>query len=80
MSTQNKSFSNNSVADLVAQMFDDKNFMTHATTNYGRYLSASANFRGKVASSEVEKLMQRLKSKNRYPVFPISFYSSATCL
>jgi len=52
------------VPDLVAQMFDNKNMMAACDPRHGRYLTASATFRGKIATKEVDEQMLLLKSKN----------------
>jgi len=53
-----------SVPELVTQMFDAKNMMAACDPRHGRYLTASAMFRGKIATKEVEDSMLQVKQKN----------------
>jgi len=53
-----------SVADLTQQMFDTKNMMAACDPRHGRYLTASAMFRGKMSTKEVDEQMLNLKNKN----------------
>lgn len=53
-----------SVAELTAQVFDAKNMMCAADPRRGRYLTASALFRGKVSAKEVEEQLLHTQSKN----------------
>jgi tubulin beta len=53
-----------SVPELTAQMFDAKNMMAACDPRHGRYLTASAIFRGRVATKEVDDQMLNLKNKN----------------
>lgn len=52
------------VPELVSQMFDSKNMMAACDPRHGRYLTASAMFRGKMSTKEVEDQMSLLKNKN----------------
>ncbi|KAK1864542.1 hypothetical protein I4F81_007088 [Pyropia yezoensis] len=52
------------VADLTKQMFDPKNMMADCDPRNGRYLTASAYFRGKVSTKEVEEQMDAIQTKN----------------
>merc|ERR1712080_745860 len=53
-----------SVAELTTQMFDAKNMMCAADPRHGRYLTASALFRGKMATKEVDEQMVNIQQKN----------------
>jgi len=58
------SFSAVSVPELVSQMFDVKNMMAACDPRQGRYLTASAMFRGKMSSKEIDEQMLAVKNKN----------------
>jgi len=53
-----------SVPELVSQMFDAKNMMAACDPRHGRYLTASAMFRGKMSTKEVDEQMLNVKNKN----------------
>merc|ERR1712173_241848 len=53
-----------SVAKLTTQMFDAKNMMCASDPRHGRYLTASALFRGKMATKEVDEQMVNVQNKN----------------
>jgi tubulin beta len=53
-----------SVPELVSQMFDVKNMMAACDPRQGRYLTASAMFRGKMSSKEIDEQMLAVKNKN----------------
>jgi len=53
-----------SVPDLVSQMFDSKNMMAACDPRRGRYLTASAMFRGKMSTKEVDEQMLNAKNKS----------------
>jgi tubulin beta len=53
-----------SVAELVSQMFDGRNMMCACDPKEGRYLTASAIFRGKMSTKEVDSQMLNLQNKN----------------
>jgi len=53
-----------SVPELVSQMFDVKNMMAACDPRQGRYLTASAMFRGKMSTKEVDEQMLNVKNKN----------------
>merc|ERR1712080_50664 len=53
-----------SVAELTTQMFDAKNMMCAADPRHGRYLTASALFRGKMSTKEVDEQMVSIQQKN----------------
>jgi tubulin beta len=57
-------YRNISVPDLVAQMFDVGNMMAACDPRTGRYLTASAMFRGKMSTKEVDDQMLNIKNKN----------------
>jgi len=40
---------------LVQQMFDAKNMMAASDPRHGRYLTGSAQFRGRMSSKEVDE-------------------------
>jgi len=63
-SRQSQTFQSSSVPELVGQMFDSKNMMAACDPRTGRYLTASAMFRGKMATKEVEEQMLNVKNKN----------------
>merc|ERR1719397_1909754 len=53
-----------SVAELTTQMFDAKNMMCASDPRHGRYLTASALYRGKMATKEVDEQMVSVQQKN----------------
>jgi len=57
-------YRNITVPELVSQMFDAKNMMAACDPRHGRYLTASAMFRGKMATKEVDEQMLNVKNKN----------------
>jgi tubulin beta len=59
-----KDFRAYSVPELVTQMFDTKNMMAACDPRHGRYLTASAMFRGKISNNEVEDYMLQVRLKN----------------
>jgi tubulin beta len=59
-----KDFRSFTVPELVTQMFDAKNMMAACDPRQGRYLTASAMFRGKMATKEVEDSMLNVRQKN----------------
>jgi len=63
-SKQSDSFRAVSVAELTQQMFDTKNMMAACDPRHGRYLTASAMFRGLVSTKDIDDQMQNIKSKN----------------
>jgi len=52
------------VPELVTQMFDAKNMMAACDPRQGRYLTASAMFRGKVQTKEIDEQMLQVRNKN----------------
>jgi len=63
-SRQNKDYRAATVPELVQQMFDNKNMMAACDPRHGKYLTASAMFRGKISTKEVEDQMLNVKQKN----------------
>jgi len=63
-SQDNQQYRQSTVNDLVAQMFDSKNMMCAADPRHGRYLTASAMFRGKVSTKEIDEQMLNVQNKN----------------
>ncbi|ETO12775.1 tubulin beta chain [Reticulomyxa filosa] len=57
-------YSNTSVAELTGQMFDPRNMMCACDPKHGRYLTASAIFRGRVSTKEVDDQMLAVQNKN----------------
>ncbi|KAF8306732.1 beta-tubulin [Trypanosoma cruzi] len=53
-----------SVPELTQQMFDAKNMMQAADPRHGRYLTASALFRGRMSTKEVDEQMLNVQNKN----------------
>ncbi|PSC72040.1 tubulin beta chain [Micractinium conductrix] len=52
------------VPELTQQMWDAKNMMCAADPRHGRYLTASAIFRGRMSSKEVDEQMLNVQNKN----------------
>ncbi|GFS29558.1 tubulin beta-7 chain [Actinidia rufa] len=50
--------------ELTQQMWDAKNMMCAADPRHGRYLTASAMFRGKMSTKEVDEQMINVQNKN----------------
>lgn len=48
----------------AVQMWDAKNMMCAADPRHGRYLTASALFRGRMSSKEVDEQMLNVQNKN----------------
>jgi len=63
-SLSNQQYRQLNVADLTAQMFDAKNMMCASDPRHGRYLTASAMFRGKMATKDVDEQMINVQNKN----------------
>jgi len=61
---QNEQFRAITVPELVSQMFDVRNMMAACDPRQGRYLTASAMFRGKMSTKEVDEQMLTVKNKN----------------
>jgi len=52
------------VPEVVQQMFDSKNMMAATDPRHGKYLTASALFRGKVSTKEIDQQMVNVQTKN----------------
>jgi tubulin beta len=52
------------VPELTQQMWDAKNMMCAADPRHGRYLTASAMFRGRMSTKEVDEQMLNVQNKN----------------
>ncbi|KAJ7514506.1 hypothetical protein O6H91_23G047400 [Diphasiastrum complanatum] len=52
------------VPELTQQMWDSKNRMCAADPRHGRYLTASALFRGRTRTKEVDEQLQNVQNKN----------------
>jgi len=52
------------VPELTQQIFDSKNMMAASDPKHGRYLTASATFRGKMSTKEVDEQMLQIQNKN----------------
>jgi tubulin beta len=52
------------VPELTQQMFDSKNMMCAVDPRHGRYLTASAMFRGRMSTKEVDEQMLNIQNKN----------------
>jgi len=63
-SRQNKDYRAVTVPELVQQMFDAKNMMAACDPRHGKYLTASAMFRGKISTKEIDDQMLNVKQKN----------------
>jgi len=57
-------YSNATVAELTGQMFDARNMMCACDPRNGRYLTASAIFRGQVSTKDVDDQMSSVQNKN----------------
>jgi tubulin beta len=57
-------YSNATVAELTGQMFDARNMMCACDPRNGRYLTASAIFRGQVSTKDVDDQMSSVQTKN----------------
>ncbi|MEI4867183.1 hypothetical protein, partial [Klebsiella pneumoniae] len=52
------------IPELTQQMWDSKNMMSAADPRHGRYHTASAMFRGKMSTKEVDEQMINVQNKN----------------
>jgi tubulin beta len=52
------------VPELTQQIFDAKNMMAATDPRHGRYLTASAMFRGRMSTKEVDEQMLNVQTKN----------------
>merc|ERR1712032_681061 len=57
-------YRNLSVGDITKQLFSPSNFMAAADPRMGRYLTASALFRGQTSTKDVEDHMLSMQRKN----------------
>jgi len=57
-------FENLTVTELTQQVFDPNNMMAACDPRRGKYLTASAIFRGKVATNDVDDAMMKIQQKN----------------
>eukprot|EP01101_Sappina_pedata_P002864 TRINITY_DN1307_c0_g1_i1.p1 TRINITY_DN1307_c0_g1~~TRINITY_DN1307_c0_g1_i1.p1 ORF type:complete len:466 (-),score=220.11 TRINITY_DN1307_c0_g1_i1:132-1460(-) len=62
-SRDSKSFSSATVSELVQQMFDPNNVMAACDPRKGRYLAASAIFRGKVSPQEIDDHLSTVQAR-----------------
>jgi len=63
-SAKSKSYRAVNVAELTQQMFEPRNMMCEADPKMGRYLTASAQFRGNMSTKEVDEQMMSVQNKN----------------
>merc|ERR1712232_1000505 len=63
-SRKSQGFRNLTVAELTQQMFEPRNMMAASDPRHGRYLTASAMFRGKMSTKEVDEQMLAVQNKN----------------
>jgi tubulin beta len=64
VSKETSAFTNQSVAELATQMFDAKNLMAACDLKKGKFLTASAVFRGEVSTKDVDVQMSQMQTKN----------------
>jgi len=64
VSKETSAFTNQSVAELVNQMFDAKNLMAACDLRKGKFLTASAVFRGDIATKDVDTQMMNMQTRN----------------
>ncbi len=58
------------VPELTQQMWDAKNMMCAADPRHGRYLTAAAQFRGRMSTKEVDEQMLNVQNKVRVRAAP----------
>jgi len=63
-STGSSEFDNITVQELTTQMFDYGNMMAACDPRRGKYLTASALFRGRVSTQEVDDQMLKMRDKH----------------
>jgi len=63
-SKETSAYTNQTVAELTSQMFDVKNMMAACDPRKGKYLTASAVFRGPVSTKDVDTHMMAMQTKN----------------
>merc|ERR1712113_201249 len=64
ISTETKQYRSFTVPELTQQMWDPKNMMCAADPRHGRYLTASAVFRGRMSTKEVDEQILRIQEKH----------------
>jgi len=64
VSKETSAYTNQNVAELTSQMFDVKNVMAACDPRKGKYLTASAVFRGSVSPKDVDTQMAAIQNKN----------------
>jgi len=62
--SNNAQYSSATVAELTSQMFDSRNMMCACDPKHGRYLTASAIFRGELSTKDVDDQMLTIQNKN----------------
>ena len=63
-SRANTAYTQSSVAELTAQMFDSRNMMAACDPRNGRYLTAAVQFRGNVPMKDVDDEMVKIQTKD----------------
>jgi len=63
-SRNSENFVGTSVAELTNQMFDKRNIMAACDPSHGRYFTASAMFRGKLSTREIEDHLVNIQTRN----------------
>jgi len=63
-SPKSAGYRNITVAELTNQMFDAKNMMAASDPRQGRYLTASAMFRGNISTKDVDQQMLNIQNKS----------------
>merc|ERR1711967_141667 len=53
-----------SVPELTQQIFDPKNMMAASDSRHGRYLTASALFRGRISTKDIDEQLLNVQNKN----------------
>jgi len=61
---ENAAYTNQNVAELASQMFDPKNLMAAVDKRLGKYLTASAVFRGNISTKDIDTQIMSLQSKH----------------
>jgi len=63
-SLSSRAFTPLNINELTSQLFDSRNLMVSSDPRKGKYLAASALFRGKVSSKDVDTAMSTVQNKN----------------
>merc|ERR1712151_1304463 len=63
-SAETKQYRSLTVPELTQQMWDSKNMMCAADPRHGRYLTASAVFRGRMSTKEIDEQILRIQEKH----------------